>query len=82
MTKLRIKELCKKQGITQATLATKLGIKPISFSQAVNRNNFDMNYLSRIADCLGVSIPELFEQQDSASFVCPRCGARLVVEEK
>ena len=62
MTKLRIKELCKERGMTQAALAGKLGIKPISFSQAVSRNNFDMEYLGRIAGALGVGITELFQK--------------------
>ena len=64
MTKLRIKEICKEQGITQATLAGRLGIKPISFSQAVARNNFDMEYLGRIAGALNVDITELFHKSD------------------
>lgn len=64
MTKLRIKEICKEQGITQATLAGRLGIKPISFSQAVTRNNFDMEYLGRIAKALKVDITELFSKSD------------------
>lgn len=64
MTKLRIKEICKAQGITQATLAGRLGIKPISFSQAIARNNFDMEYLGRIASALGVDITELFRKPE------------------
>lgn len=75
-TELRIKELCKERGITQAQLADKLGIQAVSFSQAVSRNKFNMDRLSDIADALGVEIPDLFERpkKDSVSLTCPHCG--------
>lgn len=75
-TELRIKELCKERGITQAQLADKLGIQAVSFSQAVSRNKFNMDRLSDIADALGVEIPDLFERpkKDSLSLTCPHCG--------
>lgn len=68
---LRIKELCKERGITQAQLAEKIGIKPVSFSQAITRNNFDMQYLKRIADALGVEVVDLFA---TGQIKCPYCG--------
>jgi transcriptional regulator with XRE-family HTH domain len=73
---LRIKELCKERGITQAKLAEKIGIKPISFSQAIARNNFDMNYLKRIADALGVGVADLF----GATIICPKCGHEIKIK--
>ena len=73
-TDLRIKELCKERGITQAQLAEKLGIKPISFSQAVSRNKFDLDYLKRIAEALDVEIVELF---NSGHIKCPNCGYKI-----
>lgn len=68
---LRIKELCKERGLTQAQLAEKIGIKPISFSQAIARNNFDMQYLKRIAAALDVEIIDLFA---AGQIKCPYCG--------
>lgn len=75
---LRIKELCKERGITQAQLAKKIGILPVSFSQAIARNNFDMNYLKKIAEALEVSIPELFE--DARAITCPHCGKKIHIK--
>lgn len=83
---LRIKELCKLRGITQAELAAKIGIKPISFSQAIARNKFDVDYLNRIATALDVDIPELFVTYVKPSqrrlplldFLCPHCNNPLV----
>ena len=74
---LRIKELCKERGITQAQLAKKIGILPVSFSQAIARNNFDMNYLKRIAEALNVSVPELFGE---AVIICPHCGKEIPIK--
>ena len=75
---LRIKELCKEMGITQAQLAEKLGIRPDSFSQAIRRNNFDMAYLMRMANALNVSIADLFRQP----MKCPHCGKEIKIEIK
>ena len=79
-TTLCIKELCRDKGITQAQLATRIGIKPVSFSQAISRNNFDIQYLSRIADALGVEIPDLFQQLNKdVNGVCPHCGKPIKI---
>lgn len=75
---LRLKELCKERGITQAQLAVKMGIRPDSFSQAVARNNFDMQYLKRIADALGVSVVRLFEPEHT--IICPHCGKEIKIK--
>lgn len=78
-TELRIKELCKERGITQAQLAEKLGILPVSFSQAVARNKFSLDRLGEIADILAVEVPELFKTS-SAGAVCPHCGKPIIIK--
>jgi len=85
-TKLRIKELCKERGITQAQLANKLGIQAVSFSQAVSRNKFNIDRLAEIAEALNVEIPELFERNDQPSkgsdetvITCPHCGKSITL---
>lgn len=82
-TELRIKELCKENGITQAQLADKLGILPVSFSQAVSRNKFNMDRLSEIADALGVEIPDLFNKPKEEGVIhCPNCGTEIKLNPK
>ena len=76
---LRIKELCKERGITQAQLAEKIGIKPVSFSQAIARNKFDMQYLKRIADALSIEVVDLFA---AGQIKCPYCGQPINLEAK
>ena len=77
---MRIKELCKERGITQADLARRLGIRPSSLSQAINRNRLSAEYLKRIADALNVDVGELYEHD--TTLICPHCGRliRLKVE--
>lgn len=80
-TELRIKELCKKRGMTQAQLAEKLGIQPVSFSQAIARNKFNMDRLSEIADVLEVTIPDLFDRAEDNAIYCPHCGKKIKIEK-
>ncbi|WP_303224067.1 helix-turn-helix domain-containing protein [Butyricimonas faecihominis] len=56
---LRVAELCKEKGITQQTLAKKLGIQYQSLYAALNGNP-KMDTLEKIAEALGVSVVELF----------------------
>ena len=79
-TELRIKELCKERGITQAQLADKLGIQAVSFSQAVSRNKFNMDRLAEIADALGVEIPELFDKPKDGIIHSPHCRKSINIK--
>lgn len=63
MAKLRVKELCKGIGITMGELANRLGVNPISLSQALRRNNFTQANLERMANALGVEVWELFVER-------------------
>lgn len=78
---LRIREICREKGITQADLAEKIGIRRDSLSQAISRNNLDMDYLRRLANALDVEVWELFKR-DEKKIVCPHCGKpiKIVVE--
>jgi transcriptional regulator with XRE-family HTH domain len=65
-------------------LATKLGIRRDSFSQALSRNNLDMDYLRRIATALEVPIWQLFAapedvQDDGINITCPHCAKTIKI---
>lgn len=93
---LRIRELCKERGITQATLANRLGWystenAAISFSQAVKRNKFDLDKLGDMVDALNIgitdegelyTIPDLFSVRTKSEngTVCPHCGKPIKVK--
>lgn len=80
-TDLRIKELCKKKGITLEMLAERLGILRTSLSQSMSRNSFSIDKLSEIADALDVEIPELFSaSKHDDGLTCPNCGAKLTIK--
>lgn len=68
---LRVAELCKEKGITQQTLAKKLGIQYQSLYAALNGNP-KMDTLEKIAEALNVSVVELFspvEKTDILGFI-------------
>lgn len=56
---LRVKEICKKRGITQKDLAAQLGITHIGLSQQINGNP-TVETLQKIATALNVEVWELF----------------------
>lgn len=58
---LRIKELCKEKHITMAEISERIGINPVTLSQSLNGNP-TLSRLQEVADILGVSVPDLFEQ--------------------
>lgn len=84
-TNLRLKELCKSKGITQAELAERIGIQSHSLRQAIYRNSISMATLVKLADGLGVTIPELFEDFKApsadveANGICPHCGKPIKI---
>lgn len=61
---IRIKELCKKSGITQAELAKKLDISASALAQSI-AGNPSLDRIEAIADALNVSIGELFPDSKS-----------------
>lgn len=90
---MNIKDVIKKRGFTLEQVAAQMpnsrtngtGISKQTMTQVVNGNP-QISTLRSIANIIGCSVGEFFideiKQQDTASFVCPRCGAKLVVNEK
>ena len=65
MAELKIKELCKKRGITQKDLAKRLGLSSDStLSQALARDNLTLDYLRRIAEALDCLPGDLLPHTD------------------
>jgi len=58
----RILEICKKRGMTLGELAAKVGIKQSNLSHSL-KGNPTIGTLQAIADCLEVSIADLFEEK-------------------
>nr|WP_320038509.1 helix-turn-helix transcriptional regulator [uncultured Bacteroides sp.] len=61
---IRIKELCKKSGITQAELAKKLDISASALAQSI-AGNPSLDRIEAIAEALNVSVGELFPDSKS-----------------
>jgi transcriptional regulator with XRE-family HTH domain len=77
----KIKELCRKRGITQKELASILGITDISLNQTLRGQYPQLQTLEKIANALEVPISELFERQPSDTINCPHCGGVIKVEK-
>ena len=75
---LQIKQLLKERGLTAVQLADKMGITQGALSLAINGNP-TLSTLEKIAEALGVSVPELF-QQDEIHITCPKCGAQIKIK--
>lgn len=58
---LRIKGLCKEKHMTMAEIAERLNINKVTLSQSLNGNP-TLSRLQEVADILGVSVSELFDQ--------------------
>lgn len=81
MIQLRIKEICKEQGITLNQLADKIGISQPSISGiSTGKQKPSFDTLEKLAVALGVEVAELFAPQNGVR--CPKCGALLEIVEK
>ena len=76
--RLRIKELCLKNNITQKELAAKIGASEVTLSRATNGNT-SLDLVDKIAAALGVSVSELFEPPHNGVITCPNCGAEITL---
>ena len=74
-TKLRIKELLKEKGMTQAELADKLGISRMTLNQNITRNNWTLGKLEEIAAAIGCRVVDLFD--NTYTITCPDCGKEI-----
>ena len=77
---IRIRELCHQHGTTQKDLAAKLGVSEMTLSRAA-KGNTSLPLLEKIAEALGVPVPELFAPQPTNTITCPHCGKPIKFEK-
>lgn len=77
MTTLRVKEICKDQGITLADLAGKMQITASALSQNLKKPSFDT--LEKLAVALNVEVADLFASSKT-QITCPHCGRPLNIK--
>ena len=65
---IRVKEICKEQGITIGELADKMQMVRERLSRAINGNP-TLETLEKIANALGVPVTELFEKPSDGKIV-------------
>lgn len=79
--RLIIKEAMKRNGTSVNEVADKMGISRVTLSTHINGNP-STEILLRIADAIGCSVTELFEQpkKDNVSLICPHCGKSINIK--
>ncbi|HIR73802.1 MAG TPA: helix-turn-helix transcriptional regulator [Candidatus Coprenecus pullicola] len=76
---LRIKELLKEKGMMHKELAEKLGVTDIALRASL-KGNPTISTLEKVADALGVSVPELFAAPRNGVITCPHCGKSITIK--
>ena len=79
---LRVKEICRQRGISQAELAKEMGVSASALNQSIVGNP-SLDKLKEIAKALEVSISELVGDDISNNIItCPNCGVRLIMKKE
>lgn len=81
---IRIKEILKEKGITQAELAQRMGVHRVALNSTLNNPNIKLSTLEKIAAAIGCEVGDFFKDEGdgSATVVCPHCGKPVTVELK
>lgn len=79
--RLIIKDTIKRYGASVNEIAEKMGISRVTLSTHINGNP-STEILLRIADAIGCSVTELFEQpkKDTLTISCPHCGKSITIK--
>lgn len=70
---LRIKDICREQGIMLKDLAKQLGLTEVGLSKSINGNP-TIGRLEEIANALGVPVTKLFDQSSDEVIGAVRIG--------
>ena len=79
MADLRVKEILKEKGWTQARLADEMHISPIAMNRMLKRGKPNFDALERMADALQVEVPDLFARRKT-TILCPHCGKVIKIK--
>ena len=60
-------------------LAEKLGVTDIALRASL-KGNPTISTLEKVADALGVSVPELFAAPRNGVITCPHCGKSITIK--
>ena len=79
MADLRVKEILKEKGWTQARLADEMHISPIALNRMLKRGKPNFDALERMADALQVEVPDLFVR-NKLYITCPNCRHQIIIK--
>ena len=81
MLSAKIKGCIKQHDLSVQIVADRMGISRIGLSQHINGNP-SVEVLNRIADAIGCSVAEFFDNPNTNSLTCPKCGTHFQLVEK
>lgn len=69
-----IKKYIKEHGSTISKVAEQIGITQGSLSLQIDRQTMSVKRAEQIANALGVTLSEMFADDDNINITCPHCG--------
>lgn len=78
---INIDGLLKERGLTKTDIAKKMNLSRESLYRILSGNPTYDN-IAKLADAIGVSISELFQQNSNEEIIrCPHCGKKIKIEK-
>ena len=59
----RVKDLCKEQGISETTLAERIGVPQRTMNDIIKRGDPKISVVTGIASCFGMSLSEFMQEE-------------------
>ncbi|MDR1937994.1 MAG: helix-turn-helix domain-containing protein [Tannerellaceae bacterium] len=73
-----IDKLSKERRLSKTDIAKRMGLSRESLYRILSGNP-TLENIQKLADAIGISVSELFEEKDNSAIYCPNCGAKLKI---
>lgn len=79
--KLRIKEILKEKGMQVGRLAELINLSPQNLSKLINgKTKPSIETYEKIANALNIEFVDLFNDKNSGTIICPKCGNEIKIK--
>ena len=76
-----VDDLLKEKGLTKTDVAKRMNLSRESLYRIISGNP-TLENIQKLADAIGVTITDLFEQPESDTVSCPYCGGKILLSKK
>lgn len=77
-----IKKFIKSKGSTISKVADKVGVTQATLSEQIINGTMSVKRAEEIASALGVSLAEMFAENNDIIITCPHCGKTITLQIK